>query len=99
MRAMCTVCCINAAISWRRAIHQPARGAVSDVSEFLYLQLMNRYEPLFAHLSTKPLLHPEQLYATLLELAASSARLRAKAAVRSRIRAIGTTICSAPTRR
>jgi len=48
---------------------QPARGAVSDVSEFLYLQLMNRYEPLFAHLSTKPLLHPEQLYATLLELA------------------------------
>lgn len=47
---------------------QPGRGGVSEIAEFLYLQLMNRYEPLFAHLSARPLLHPEQLYATLLEL-------------------------------
>jgi type VI secretion system protein ImpJ len=48
---------------------QPGRGGVSEIAEFLYLQMMNRYEPLFAHLSSKSLLHPEQLYVTLLELA------------------------------
>src|SRR4029078_9541020 len=48
---------------------QPGRGGVSAIAEFLYLQLMNRYEPLFAHLSTRALLHPEQLYSALLELA------------------------------
>jgi type VI secretion system protein ImpJ len=48
---------------------QPGRGGVSEIAEFLYLQLMNRHEPLFAHLSSKALLHPEQLYMALLELA------------------------------
>src|SRR5262249_4924774 len=46
----------------------PERGGVSEVSEFMYLQLMNRYEPLFAHLAAKTLLHPEQLYLMLLTL-------------------------------
>jgi len=51
------------------SVAQPGRGGTSEIAEFLYLQVVNRYEPLFAHLSSTALLHPERLYAVLLELA------------------------------
>lgn len=47
----------------------PGRGGVAEVADFLLLQTMNRYEPLFAHLATLTLLHPEQLFAICLSLA------------------------------
>lgn len=47
----------------------PGRGGVSEVADFLMLQLVNRWEPLAAHLSALRALHPERLYADLLALA------------------------------
>jgi type VI secretion system protein ImpJ len=47
----------------------PGRGGVSEVADFLMLQLVNRYEPLLVHLSSLRALHPERLYADLLALA------------------------------
>lgn len=47
----------------------PGRGGVSEVADFLMLQLVNRYEPLLVHLSKLRTLHPERLYADLLTLA------------------------------
>jgi len=48
---------------------QPGRGGVAEIAEFLLLQTVNRFEPLFAHFECHPLLHPERLYAACLVLA------------------------------
>lgn len=50
-------------------ISQPGRGGVAEVADFLLLQTVNRYEPVFAHLMAHPLLHPERLFAMCLGLA------------------------------
>ncbi|TCT02467.1 type VI secretion system baseplate subunit TssK [Aquabacter spiritensis] len=42
---------------------------VAEIADFLMLQLVNRVEPLLGHLASLPSLHPERLYAALLELA------------------------------
>ena len=48
----------------------PARAdGVSTISDFLLLQLVNRFEPLFDHLSSVRPLHPEAVYAIALQLA------------------------------
>jgi type VI secretion system protein ImpJ len=47
----------------------PGRGGVSEVADFLMLQLVNRHEPLVVHLSQLRTLHPERLYADLLAMA------------------------------
>ena len=48
----------------------PARAdGVSTMADFLLLQLVNRFEPLFAHLSNIRPLHPETVYAHALQLA------------------------------
>ena len=47
----------------------PGRGGVAEIIDFLYLQTINRYEPLFAHLAGHMLVHPERLFASCLELA------------------------------
>ncbi len=45
-----------------------AKGGTSEFSEFLLLQLVNRYEALMKHLLTLDLLHPESLFQRLTEL-------------------------------
>ncbi|MGZ5095916.1 MAG: type VI secretion system baseplate subunit TssK, partial [Burkholderiales bacterium] len=50
-------------------LSQLGRGGVSEVADFLLLQTVNRYEPLFAHLRRHTLLHPERLYSLCLQLA------------------------------
>jgi type VI secretion system protein ImpJ len=50
-------------------LSQPGRGGVAEIAEFLLLQTLNRYEPLFAHLAVLPLLHPERLFSICLSLA------------------------------
>ena len=45
-----------------------SRG-VSDVADFMMLQVVNRSEPLLAHLARTAALHPERLFATLVGLA------------------------------
>lgn len=50
-------------------LSHPGRGGVAEVADFLLLQTVNRFEPVFAHLTQVSLLHPERLYATCLLLA------------------------------
>jgi type VI secretion system protein ImpJ len=50
-------------------VAQPGRGGVAEVADFLMLQTVNRYEPVFAHFLVKSLLHPERLFSTCLGLA------------------------------
>ena len=46
-----------------------SRGGVAEVAKYLLLQLVNRYEPLFAHWMSLRGLHPLDLYEMLLQLA------------------------------
>lgn len=50
-------------------VSHPGRGGVSDIADFLMLQTINRYQPLFGHYAKHSLLHPERLYASCLQLA------------------------------
>ena len=45
------------------------RGGAAEIATFLFLQLVNRYEPLVAHLAALEGLHPESLYRLALEIA------------------------------
>lgn len=48
---------------------QPGRGGVGEVADFLMLELINRCQPVFHHLSESHKLHPERLFVSLLQLA------------------------------
>ena len=50
-------------------LSQPGRGGVAEIADFLLLQTVNRFEPVFAHLGEVSVLHPERLYAACLMLA------------------------------
>ncbi len=50
-------------------VAQPGLGGVAEIADFLLLQTVNRYQPLFAHLTGHPLLHPERLFSACLSLA------------------------------
>lgn len=45
------------------------QGGSGEIGDFMLLQVINRYTPLFAHLSQLPRFHPESLYATCATLA------------------------------
>jgi type VI secretion system protein ImpJ len=42
---------------------------VAEIADFLWLETINRFEPLFAHFAATAPLHPERLYAVCLTLA------------------------------
>ncbi len=48
---------------------------VSSVSDFMLLQLVNRYEPLFSHIDQTHVIHPEPFYQMLLQLEGELATL------------------------
>ena len=48
---------------------QPGRAGVGEIADFLLLQACNRCDPLLAHLQQQPVLHPQPVYALLLQLA------------------------------
>jgi type VI secretion system protein ImpJ len=48
---------------------QPGPGGVAEIADFLWLETVNRFEPLFAHLAATVPLHPERLYDACLQLA------------------------------
>jgi len=48
---------------------QPGRAGTGEIVDFLLLQLINRYQPLFTHLQRLPVLHPERFYELCLGLA------------------------------
>ena len=55
----------------------PGKSGVAEIADFLLLQTVNRYEPVFAHLGTIEALHPETLYRLGLELAGDLATFTA----------------------
>ena len=48
---------------------QPGRAGTGEIVDFLLLQVIYRFQPLFAHLQRLPVLHPERLYDLCLGLA------------------------------
>lgn len=44
-------------------------SGISEVKDLMWLQVINRYEPLFFHFQDLDRLHPERLYSTCLQLA------------------------------
>ena len=50
-------------------LSQPGRGGVSEVADFLMLELLNRWEPPIRHLDRVKGVHPETLYLSLLQVA------------------------------
>lgn len=58
-------------------VAQPGRGGVAEVADFLMLQTVNRYEPVFAHFLAHSQLHPERLFSTCLSLAGDLATFTA----------------------
>lgn len=50
--------------------NQPGKsGGSSAITDFLLLQLMNRFEPRLRHMAGLPILHPEQMFAEFIALA------------------------------
>jgi type VI secretion system protein ImpJ len=50
-------------------LSQPGPGGIGEIAEFLWLETINRFEPLFAHLAATTPLHPEALYSACVSLA------------------------------
>jgi type VI secretion system protein ImpJ len=48
---------------------QGGTGGVAEIADFLLLQTVNRYEPLFAHFTRSAVLHPLHFYEEALQLA------------------------------
>lgn len=53
------------------------RTSTAELADFLMLQLINRHQPVLAHLAEAPLLHPEELYRLLLGMAGELATFTA----------------------
>jgi type VI secretion system protein ImpJ len=50
-------------------VSHTGKGGISEVGDFLMLELVNRWEPVVHHWSTVPTLHPERLFSGMLQLA------------------------------
>ena len=50
-------------------VGQSGTGAVAEISDYLLLQVVNRYEPLIAHLASSAVVHPETLFRHAVQLA------------------------------
>lgn len=50
------------------SINEPGYGGASEIADFMLLQLLNRFEPLFEFFNSKKSLHPELLYIYLAQL-------------------------------
>lgn len=53
------------------------RGGAAEIADFLLLQVVNRCQPLIAHLAEAPLLHPEDFYRALVAMAGELATFTA----------------------
>lgn len=48
---------------------EAGRGGVAEISDFMLLQVVNRFEPLFLHLQNISCLHPESFYSIAVQVA------------------------------
>ncbi len=55
---------------------RPGKGGVAEVADFLLLQTVNRWQPVFAHLSQAQVLHAERLFAAMVMLAGDLSAFR-----------------------
>lgn len=55
---------------------QPGRAGTGEIVDFLLLQVINRFQPVFAHLQRLPVLHPAKLYEVGLGLAGELSTFR-----------------------
>jgi type VI secretion system protein ImpJ len=53
------------------------RGGAAEIADFLLLQVVNRYQPLIAHLAATPIAHPEDLYRIAVSMAGELATFTA----------------------
>jgi type VI secretion system protein ImpJ len=53
------------------------RGGAAEIADFLLLQVVNRCQPLVAHLAAAPLVHPEEFYRLLVAMAGELATFTA----------------------
>jgi type VI secretion system protein ImpJ len=53
------------------------RGGAAEIADFLLLQVVNRYQPLIAHLASAPVAHPEDLYRIAVAMAGELATFTA----------------------
>ena len=56
-------------VSIAARVAMAGHGGVSEIADFLLLQLVNRYQPLFEHFSKVQGLHPETFYLIAIQLA------------------------------
>lgn len=54
---------------------QPGAGGVAEIADFIFLLTINRHQPVFDHFAELGQLHPERLFARILELAGELATL------------------------
>ncbi len=59
-------------------LNQSNQKGVGEISEFLMLQIANRFDPWLTHLHHRETLHPEALYTCLLQLAGELATFSAR---------------------
>lgn len=59
-------------------LNQSNQKGVGEISEFLMLQIANRFDPWLSHLHHRDTLHPEALYTCLLQLAGELATFSAR---------------------
>jgi type VI secretion system protein ImpJ len=50
-------------------VSQSGGNGVAEIADYLLLQVVNRYEPLFSHLTSAATVHPETLFALSVQLA------------------------------
>lgn len=58
-----------------RRLGSPGAGGVAEIVDFLLLQIVNRYEPLFSHFNSLKQLHPETLFGIMLQMAGELATM------------------------
>lgn len=56
-------------------LSSPGTGGVAEIVDFLLLQIINRYEPLFRHFTSLRQLHPERLFSVLIQMAGELATM------------------------
>ena len=54
-------------------VNSSSGGGVSEIADFMMLQIINRFEPLINHFAELPSLHPEMLYRYLIQLSGEMA--------------------------
>ncbi|NOQ64397.1 MAG: type VI secretion system baseplate subunit TssK [Methyloprofundus sp.] len=53
----------------------PGAGGVAEITDFLLLQIINRYQPLFHHFTAMEQFHPERLFSVIIQMAGELATI------------------------